>query len=250
MNSKNSEPNYVEWKDWKSSDFGKYSKEESLLFSSEIERAGIILNSNTRILELGFGNGSFAGWTRNFTQFYVGIEANHVLVDRAKNAGFNAFLPDIEKNKIHDDRFFDLIIALDVIEHMNLDDILSTFQAWVECLSENGRIIIRIPSGDSPFSGRLMYGDITHKTLLGTSALRQVASMSGLVLVATYPPTLPIFGLGATKAIERILVSWTRKLVGLLINATFHGNKHGVVTSNLIAVFKKTDNSKSETYHL
>lgn len=237
----NIEDNYVNWKGWESAAFGAYSKEERIQFAAEIQRTGVLLNRETRVLEIGFGNGTFAGWIRNYTPHYVGVEANQALVNRANAAGIEAYQSDTKMGAISHGRVFDLIVAFDVIEHLPLEDIIAMMQTWKEHISSDGRILIRIPSGDSPFSGRLMYGDITHKTLLGTTALMQLALLVGLDLVATYPPALPILGLGPRKTVERAMVATARKVITRLINATFHGNRHSVVTSNLIAVFRAKD---------
>lgn len=237
----NAEDEYIGWKGWDSAAFGTFSKEEHIQFAAEIRRTGVALNAETRVLEIGFGNGAFAGWVRQSTQHYVGMEANQTLVDRATAAGIEAYRSDVALDAFASKKAFDLIVAFDVIEHMVLEDIVATLRAWNKHVSRDGRILIRIPSGDSPFSGRLMYGDITHKTLLGTTALQQLATLAGLELVATYPPALPILGLGPKKTVERATVAIARKAAALLINATFHGNRHGVVTSNLIAIFKTKD---------
>lgn len=228
---------YMNWKGWDSEAFGTYTKEESLTFLAEIQRAGVALSGKTRVLEIGFGNGSFAGWIRKSTGHYVGMESNRALVARANAVGIVAHLSTVS-DAITSGQKFDLVVAFDVVEHMVLEDVATALRAWRESLSHDGRIIIRIPSGDSPFSGRVMYGDITHKTLLGTSALQQLAALAELDLVATYPPALPILGLGPKKAVERAMVVLARKLATSLINAVFHGNRHGVVTSNLVAIFK------------
>ena len=235
------EDDYIDWKGWHSAAFGKYSVEESIQFAAEIRRVGMALDRESQVLEIGFGNGSFAGWIKQFTDHYVGIESNSALVSRAEKAGIEAYMSMAELDAVAGGKTFDLIAAFDVVEHMTLSDIVSALQAWKKHLSGKGRILIRVPSGDSPFSGRVMYGDITHKTLLATSALRQIASLAELKLVATYPPALPVFGLGPHKAVERAIVAIARKAITFLVNATFHGNRHGVVTTNLVAIFRAKD---------
>lgn len=228
---------YIHWKGWDSSRFGVYSKEEEINFGAEIGRAGVVLKESARVLEVGFGNGAFAGWIKQFTGNYVGIESNPVLVSRANDMGIAAYLSGVDLSSISNGGF-DLIVAFDVMEHMPKEEVISTLRTWRDNLSEDGRIIIRVPSGDSPFSGRIMYGDITHKTLLATTALQQIAALTNLNLVATLPPAMPIMGLGIKKAAERTIVLLARKFISVLINSTFHGNRHGVITSNLVAIFK------------
>ena len=70
----NVEDDYIEWKGWSRSAFSKFSNEERIQFAAEVRRVGTTLDREARVLEIGFGNGSFAGWIRQFTHHYVGID--------------------------------------------------------------------------------------------------------------------------------------------------------------------------------
>lgn len=237
-NPRNSETSYITWKAWSAENFGLYTRADQIEFASELRNANITLADKTRVFEIGFGNGAFAGWVRQFTTHYVGTEANQELIERALKAGIDAHPATLDIASIAARSSCDVIVAFDVLEHLKLDEILTLLNSCRACLSKDGVMLIRVPSGDSPFSGPLFNGDITHRTLLGSKAFTQLAVLTGLKIVSTNDTALPILGLGVRKAIERTLVKIMRRLVALLIKIIFLGNKHAVISSNMIVILK------------
>ena len=53
---------YAEWKGWNSESFGTCSAADEVYFAAELRRAGVEAVDGSYILELGFGNGTFAAW--------------------------------------------------------------------------------------------------------------------------------------------------------------------------------------------
>lgn len=236
--SSNDHAGYIAWKNWSEANFGLYTKSENLEFARELQRANIKLTPSTKVLEIGFGNGAFAGWVRQFTTHYVGIEANQELVDRAIKAGIKAYSTTSDITSITPSESYNLILAFDVLEHLELEQIITLLNTCRTCISKDGVVLLRVPSGDSPFSGTLFNGDITHKTLLGSKAFVQLALLTRFEVVSTLDTALPIFGLGFRKTIERAIVKFARKCTALFIRATFFGYKHAVITSNMVVVLK------------
>ncbi|TAN06155.1 MAG: class I SAM-dependent methyltransferase [Rhodanobacteraceae bacterium] len=229
---------YVKWKAWDAENFGRFTNSDRICFEAELRAAGVSVTKDTKVLEIGFGNGKFAAWICKNSEHYVGTESNPELVERAIGAGIEAHLGTNDLTEVALHRRFDLIVAFDVLEHLDMPDILTLLESAKRCLSDNGRIVFRVPSGDSPFSGPLMYGDITHKTRLGSKAIAQIATITGLEVVSTHDAVLPIYGMGLIVAIESILVNIFRKFVGAIIRAAFNGNKHAVISSNMVAVLR------------
>lgn len=242
--SLNDHAGYIAWKDWSAENFGLYTKAEELEFACELQRANINLTPTTKVLEIGFGNGAFAGWVRQFTAHYVGTEANQELVDRALRAGMTAYLTTSDISSIASDKPYNVILAFDVLEHLGFEQIIALLNNCRACISKDGVILLRVPSGDSPFSGPLFNGDITHKTLLGSKAFAQLALLTGFEVVSTRDTALPVFGLGLRKAAGRALVKFARKCTTLFIRAVFFGYKHAVITSNMVVVLKPNSDKR------
>lgn len=229
---------YIQWKAWSPEAFGTVTSEEAAQFSCEMRRAGIDLTQGSQVLEVGFGNGVFAAWVRRHTLHYVGSESNPQLVARAQQVGIEAHLATLDLASLAKGRSFDLIAAFDVLEHLDVREILELLASSCRCLAVNGRLVIRVPSGDSPFSGRFIHGDITHKTCLGTLAIHQLAALSGLEVVAVRDAAFPIFGFGAVAVMTRTAVAAARKIINSIIRIVYYGNKPAAISPNLTAVLR------------
>jgi 2-polyprenyl-3-methyl-5-hydroxy-6-metoxy-1,4-benzoquinol methylase len=227
---------YLDWKTWSKERFGIFSKKEGTVFARELSKARVAVTVDYRILEVGFGNGTFAGWVRHKSHHYVGTELNPELLKRATEAGIDAYPATCDLTDVAAGRKFDLIVMLDVLEHMNMEDITETLASARQCLSCNGKIILRVPSGDSPFSGHLMHGDITHRTELGSYAIRQLAEITNLEILSIHDAAFPIFGMGFPTALRRIPISIARKLAGALIRSIYYANENVVISPTLVAV--------------
>ena|ERR1017187_5913066 len=108
-----------------------------------------------------------------------------------------------------------------------------------ERLDRGGLLLARFPSGDSPFSGPVFRGDLTHRTLLGSSASRQLAMEAGFEVCQARPPVLPVWGLGLVHAVRRMAVRLTQALVFSFVRHVLMGNASAVVSPNMIIVLRK-----------
>ena len=60
---------------------------------------------------------------------------------------------------------FDLIVCQDFIEHLNHEQLTSIFSLIKDSLKDKGFILLHTINSDSPFFGKILYGDITRKLL-------------------------------------------------------------------------------------
>ena len=171
---------YVEWKGWYDVDFGEFGPEDALYFAKELHASGIPSVRGLRVGELGYGNGAFAGWVRKAGGHWLGREDIPELQQRAEDAGFDVIASEADFSSVCGTEKLDLMVAFDVVEHLELDVIRSFLIEAKEALRPGGLLLLRLPSGDSPFSGAIYRGDLTHRTLLGSSAVRQLAIEAGL----------------------------------------------------------------------
>jgi SAM-dependent methyltransferase len=75
----------------------------------------------------------------------------------------------------------DAIITYDVIEHLNKQDLLRLAAEVRRVLKAGGRWIIHAPNAESPFFGRIRYGDFTHELAFTRKSLSAVLQASGFV---------------------------------------------------------------------
>lgn len=96
-----------------------------------------------------------------------------------------------------------------------------------------------VPIGDSPFSGGIYRGDLTHRTLLGSSVARQLAMEAGFKVCQVRSPVLPVWGLGLVRAGRRMAVRLMQTLAFSFVRHVLMGEGSAVVSPNMIVVLRK-----------
>ena len=74
---------------------------------------------------------------------------------------------------------FDLIVALDLIEHFHKDEVLRFLDLCFAALRPGGKLILQTPNADSPFGMQLRYGDISHEWAFNVNQLVRLLSRAG-----------------------------------------------------------------------
>jgi 2-polyprenyl-3-methyl-5-hydroxy-6-metoxy-1,4-benzoquinol methylase len=168
---------YIQWKDWHL-DFS-FSDGDDLYFRKEF---GQIVRAGQRIIEIGFGAGSFLSWAKQRGAEIYGVEIQEALVTAAKAHGA------IAVTKIDDllpfcQQGFDAVVALDVFEHLATDEISSMLASIEKLLKPSGILIVRVPNGGSPFGRWNQHSDATHLTVVTPWKLSQLAIATKLRVV-------------------------------------------------------------------
>ena len=227
---------YVEWKKWCPSDFGSVSRDDAIYYDHELKASGIPSIRGLSVGEIGYGNGSFAGWVQVSGGRWVGREIIPALQARATAAGFVTIAPGTTFTTVSGAASFDLVVAFDVIEHLDLDAIRSFLQEVKAALKPGGLAVLRIPSGDSPFSSAIYRGDLTHRTLLGSSAVRQLAHEAGLEVRQIRAPVLAMRGYPSIRILRRAAVRTVQSIAYEFIRQILMENDTAVLSPNMIAV--------------
>jgi SAM-dependent methyltransferase len=232
--------NYQPWKDWSSKKFGELTPANLVYFDRELCLSGASIMSIERVLEIGFGNGSFAAWAaeRGVHQ-YLGTEQIIDLVVAARHCGIAAHSSDEPVDSFVAPDSLDLIVAFDVFEHIEIGDLRVLLGTLARCLKPGGLLVARVPSGDSPFSRAIQNGDLTHKTTLGSSSIRQLVESLPFEVMQIRGPAFPIRGLGFRKALKRGLVKVLRQLIYPFIKLILMGGMPSILEPNIVFVLKK-----------
>lgn len=169
------ESDYVAWKSWDADSFGQVTRGDARYFGWLMRRVGA--GSARSALELGFGNGHFLGWARDQGWQVAGVELQAPLLARAAAAGLPVWA---SLDELPIDARFDLIAAFDVFEHVPQDRLPVLLAQLLAHLSPDGRLVLRVPNGESPLGRVHQHGDLTHCSTLGVSKFRQLAAPLGL----------------------------------------------------------------------
>ena len=229
---------YINWKSWDPKLFGHSSSLEVAYYKDIIQLLRV--QSSSKILEVGFGNGSFLGFLKRENYTFEGVESNKLLVDLALNKNFSAFhsMNDIEKNKK-----YDFIMLFDVIEHIDSEQVEGFLKKLSNHLKDNGKIFMRFPNGASPLGLANQHGDVTHCNIITISKLNYWCYNSNLRVMFSRGDPLPfIFKHNLIKMPSRLfkllLYSIFERLIRLISNQS-----KGVLSSNLQVIVTKNNES-------
>ena len=225
---------YIDWKNWETDSFGKTSKLEETYFNNIVKL--LKLKKSSKILEIGFGNGSFLGYAVSQKFNYDGVESNQNLVDLAIDNNFSAYT---SLDKINRETKYDLIILFDVIEHINADAVEEFFKEMNVHLEETGSIFLRFPNGSSPLGLGNQHGDVTHCNIVTLPKLNYWCYNSDLKVIFYRGDIRPfIFRHNILKMPSRLIRLFFHVLTEKFIRAISSQSK-GILSSNLEVVIKK-----------
>jgi SAM-dependent methyltransferase len=192
------------------------------------------------VIDLGCGHGALvylareAGY-RNVT----GVDLSREQVAEAQRLGIEGVVQGDLMDTLGSlpDDSQDAVVAFDVIEHFRRDELLPFVDEVRRVLKPGGRWIIHTPNGESPFFGRIRYGDITHEQAFTSVSIGQLLLSSGFSAVRCFEDTPVVHGV---RSAGRYAV-WkaARALLRLYLAAETGSSGSGVLTQNLLAVAEK-----------
>jgi cyclopropane fatty-acyl-phospholipid synthase-like methyltransferase len=144
---------------------------------------------NVAILDLGCGHGTLIHLARQTGYWNIwGVDVSREQVAAAKQLGIEGVEQGdvLETLAKEPDEAFECLIAFDLIEHFNRDELITLIDAVHPVLKTGGRWIIHTPNAESPFGSRMRYGDITHELAFTRTSLSQLLLSSGFSRVDCY----------------------------------------------------------------
>ena len=206
---------YEAWKGW-AKPF-TFTEEEAEYFSGELN--GIPLAGND-VLEIGFGPGNFLAWASAAGANVAGTEVNPVLLEAARRNGLSILDADLSRAAAGHRGQFDVVVAIDVFEHLGCDEVDAALRAVDEMLRPGGYLILRFPNGQSPFGLLPQNGDVTHRTALSKDTVEQLCRETGLRAIR-YRGSYRVRGpLGLTRVVRK-LRAVARDTLGAILNSVY-----------------------------
>lgn len=190
------------------------------------------------ILEIGCGEGDFLReLSESGYQYASGIDIAPDMVSAAQQAGLNVRLGDALVELSNMSETFDVVIAIDVVEHLTGDEQLALLERIFERLKENGKLIVKTANGRGLFARQVMYGDFTHEHILTPESLRQVLTTVGFDEIVA-DEVLPGVG-DKLWRLRRYL--WSMILLPVrAIRLLETGKRQRIWTENFIAIATKS----------
>jgi SAM-dependent methyltransferase len=193
---------------------------------------------SARIVDLGCGHGALLHFAREagFVDL-SGIDGSAVQVAAAHSLGIEGVrqgdvLPALGAMSAAS---VDVAIAFDVVEHLTRDEALDLIDNVLRVLRPGGRFIVHVPNGESPFHGRVLFGDATHENAFTQRSLSQLLLASGFARVECFEDRPTVHGLKSAvrAALWRVIRTALRCYVAVESGDPAAG---AIFTQNLLAV--------------
>lgn len=195
------------------------------------------LSKQSHILELGCGQGQVLDFLNKQGFLSVeGIDTSEEQVMAAERYGLQVYHSDVFDFFQASHQTYDLVLAIDFVEHFTRQELIQLLYGIKEILNKNGHLILRTPNGQGMFASQIIYGDLTHMTILTPQSLRQILRFTGFEIVSMKESIFPTKGL--KKKIRYIL--WNLLKIGLnLMRRISSGKSQDIWTENFICIAKK-----------
>ncbi len=193
-----------------------------------------------RCLDLACGFGNFLAYLRDSgIHTYTGIDtsAETTTVARKEFGDGRVILIDAFEYLASDGDKFDLVSALDFLEHVSKSDLFRLLLMVNARQSLGGMLLIRTPNASGLFGPAARYGDITHEICFTPASLSDVLSRCGYIVQSVWEDG-PALG-----SVLQTLHWFTWQIVrcGIrLVNASETGSwGDGILTRNMWVLAKK-----------
>lgn len=189
-----------------------------------------------RVLDLGCGHGAHAlrvaskartvtGLDRDLDALYTARHSVNVAIDSGNRRAASAFffMSDLEQSLTLPSHTYDLVLCLDVLEHLvNRQQLLAEIR---RVLAPNGRLLLVVPNRATSWKRRLAragcfaYSDPDHKVEYTLDELRVELATGGFTIRALHPAVYdtPLIGLidlvgGCSLTLYRRITAYRRRL--------------------------------------
>jgi len=198
-------------------------------------------NKEANILDVGCGYGRYLksllqlGYKRcygiDISEEQINYARNVLRLNNLEKTDARSWLEDKESS-------FDVILCIDILEHLNTDDLVDLCQKILNSLKPGGQLIVQVPNGASLINP-IVYGDLTHVRAFTVESIKQLFLLAGFCPPFEYYE-IPPHNFNSIHTLKKILWRlFLRPIINLFIIATYHRMLPGIYTNNFIAVASK-----------
>ena len=206
---------YATQKGWVSD----YVAEDEAYYDALWTEAG--LGAGQRILEIGFGAGSFLDWALSHGHKPIGVDILPEILASTAARGHDVRQGPLRRETFTTERF-DVVCAFDVFEHLTAQGIHEYIGICLDLFDGPPRFLLRFPNGESPLSSVHQNSDLTHKTILSLSIINQILfehNLHARALIFKCYPT------GILKKIRRMIAYILQFMISTLLGLAYFGGK-------------------------
>ncbi len=139
------------------------------------------LEKTSPILELGCGHGRILNYLKQkgFTNV-KGIDVSEEQIAIARKDALDAERADVfEYLKSQSPASLDGVIAIDFVEHFTKEELLRLCEFVHTAMKPDGILLLQTVNGEGLYPRQIIYGDITHSTILSPGSMSQLLRATG-----------------------------------------------------------------------
>ncbi len=136
------------------------------------------------------------------------------------------------------DESVDRIFALNILEHVDKDTLVSVLQHACRVLRPEGALVAMVPNATSPFGGMTRYWDITHFNAFTPSSVHQLTRLVGFGYEPDFRECGPVPH-GLVSGIRYLLWQGIRGLVAFWLFVELGSSKGGIYTADMMFRLRK-----------
>lgn len=196
-------------------------------------------DKSMKILDIGCGYGGFLYFlNKEGYKNVIGVDHSQEQIDIARELNIkNVFRGNIIETLKKYTREFDVITALDIIEHFTKEEMFLLFDALTNALKPNGIFIMKSPNADGPFGSRFRYWDFTHEIAFTQTSIRQLLLIFDFKKIEVYSAGPVIHGI--MSFVRYIIWQFFRYIIIFYLALETGCFKGYILTQNLIVVGRR-----------
>jgi 2-polyprenyl-3-methyl-5-hydroxy-6-metoxy-1,4-benzoquinol methylase len=200
---------------------------------------GLPQNHSARVLDIGCGSGEVVEEiTRAGFTDVVGIDISQEQVELAHSLGRTQVIQaDVFAYLGEHPGSCDAIVASDVLEHFDRDEVVNLLAAIYQALAPGSVFVAQVPNATSPFFGNYAYGDFTHRSVFTARSIHQICLSAGFETAVVRPVNPHAHGL--VSGIRRTIWSVISGFLKLALASETGGLRGNIVTQNVYFVATK-----------
>lgn len=201
------------------------------------------INRDINVLEIGCGRGYTMMTLRKMGFHNVfGIDIDKSQTKYCKHSGLNVELVDdtIDFLAKHTSEY-DLVIAFDVLEHMDKNELICALKGIYAALRPEGKVICKVPNANHPLSMRYRYIDWTHYMSFTECSLDFVLYNTGFRNIKVFEEPYVPQKMGLKYFISMIIRNVNRFYIRMMYLLEFGKKGFDIpITLNIMATAEKS----------
>ena len=195
-------------------------------------------NKGARISDLGCGHGELVHLLQETGYASTeGVDISEEQIELGKRSGVhNIHAGSIVEYLQGRKGEFDVLFLMDVLEHLERQELFDLLTLVFEALKPGGRMIVHVPNGAGIYGMRIRYGDFTHEGCFTERTMEQILTTLGFRDVRCYEERPTPHGL---KSTIRLWLWNALTLQHRLLLGAETGVFHHILSSNMLSVADK-----------